>query len=99
MGVTLMFEFTLAPSFLTTIPIGLAPGVSGYSVFRGSAGAGRLAACTDYENAPGLPTFKMISIKPLKITRMEGVFPFHPGAGFPLEIRSRRLAVSGDGSA
>jgi hypothetical protein len=38
MGVTLMLEFTFAPSFLTTIAIVLLRGLSGYSVFIGSAG-------------------------------------------------------------
>jgi hypothetical protein len=37
MGVTLMFELTLAPSFLTAIAIILLRGSSRYSVFKVSA--------------------------------------------------------------
>jgi hypothetical protein len=37
MGVTLMFELTLAPSFLTAIAIVLLRGSSRYSVFKVSA--------------------------------------------------------------
>jgi hypothetical protein len=54
-----MLEFTFAPSFLTTIAIILLRGLSGYSVFKVSAGSLSLPGRTNYENAPGLPTFKM----------------------------------------
>jgi len=55
----LMLELTFAPSFLTEIAIVLLRGLSGYSVFRVSAVDFDWSDRTNYENAPGLPTFKM----------------------------------------